>query len=272
VPADEARTAAMGVVGLVFVVAFAVLIGAQLALMSFLDEARAEEAARSVAESQFAAALVEQAVRDAAVPLAGEQVGTEIARQASTNPRVAEALRRGLVDAHRAIVEPDALDLIDSADVESVLDSAIDAAETEVGVNLDGLRQQLDVPQIGPRYLPDAGAGPIVETVRTVAALVTLAAAAIVLIVHPRRGRALAGLGIRAAVVCGAWAVVLLVVGWALGRVADTLFGQLVDQLWREAAPYMLLLLGAGVVLGAGLGFGGMSIDGLTRDSDVNRW
>jgi hypothetical protein len=256
----------------VFVVALAVLIGAQLALMSILDVDRAEEAARSVAESEFAADLVGDVVLDAVAPLAGQELGTQLAQQASDDPRVATVLRRGLLDAHRAIVEPDAVVSTGSPEVQQVLDQVLAEAEAQAGVDLDGLQQRLDVPEIDPRYVPDAGAKPIAENVRDVAALVALVAAAVVLVVNPRRGRALAGLGFRAAIVCGAWGVALLLIGWVIGSTADTLYGELVAALWDASWPSMLLLVGAGVVLGVGFGVGGLSIDALTRPEPRATW
>ncbi len=255
-----------------FVVAFAVLIGAQLALMSILDVQRAEEAARTVSESDFAAEVVGDAVLDAVVPLAGQEVGTQLAQQASADPRVATVLRRGLLDAHRAIVEPDAVVSTGSPEVQQVLDEVLAEAEAQAGVDLAGVQQRLDVPEIDPRYVPDAGAKPIAENVRDIAALVALAAAGIVLVVTPRRGRALAGLGFRAAIVCGAWAVALLLIGWLIGSTADTLYGELVAALWDATWPSMLLLVGAGVVLGVGFGVGGLSIDALTQPEPRATW
>ncbi len=256
----------------VFVVAFSVLIGAQLALMSILDVGRAEEAARTVSESEFAADLVGDVVLDAVVPLAGQELGTQLAEQASADPRVAIVLRRGLLDAHRAVVEPDAVVSTGSPEVEEVLDEVLAEAEAQAGVDLAGLQQRLDVPEIDPRYVPDAGAKPIAENVRDIAALVALAAAVIVLIIHPRRGRALAGLGFRAAIVCGAWAVALLLLGWLVGATADTLYGELVAALWDVSWPSMLLLVGAGIVLGVGFGVGGLSIDALTNSEPRTTW
>ena len=255
-----------------FVVAFAVLIGAQLTLMSILDVGRAEEAARAVSESDFAADVVGDAVLDAVVPLAGQELGTQLAEQASADPRVATVLRRGLLDAHRAIVEPDAVVSTGSPEVQQVLDEVLAEAETQAGVDLAGVQQRLDVPEIDPRYIPYAGAKPIAENVRDISALVALGAAVIVLVITPRRGRALAGLGFRVAIVCGAWGVVLLLIGWLVGSTADTLYGELVAALWDATWPSMLLLVGAGVVLGVGFGVGGLSIDALAQPEPRATW
>jgi hypothetical protein len=67
-------------------------------------------------------------------------------------------------------------------------------------------------------------------------------------------------------IVCGAWLVGLLVTGWIIGLVADTLFGEMLQTVWNDAVASMLLLVGAGVVIGAGVVFAGIAADGWARD------
>jgi len=263
--AARSRTTAALVLRAVFAGALALALAAQLALMSVLDEARADEAARTVAESEFAAGLVDDAVRQAVAPTVGDQLADQIAQEASTDPRVAEVLRLGLLDAHHAIVDPDAVTSTGNDDVEAVLDQLIGEAEARTGVDLAAVRSQLRVPSIDPRFAPDAGALPIAERVRAIAALVALVAALLAIVLHPRPGKALSGIGVVAAIVCGAWAVGLLVAGWLTSIVDDTLFGRLVRAMWTSSSPAMLLLVGAGAAIGVGLWFGGIAVDGFMR-------
>lgn len=249
----------------VFVAALAAVIGAQLALMSVLDDARAEDAARSVAESEFAADRVDDAVREAVAPAVGDELAAEIAQQASTDPRVAEVLRLGLLDAHRSVVDPDAPPATGSDEVRAVLDQLIGEAEAQTGLELDDVRRELTVPSIDPRFAPDAGARPLVERVRAMVALLALAAALLAVVVHPRPGKSLSRIGIGTAIVCGVWALVLLAVGWSTGSLTGTLFGRLLRSMWTASSAPMLLMVGAGAVMGTALWFGGIALDGFAR-------
>jgi hypothetical protein len=264
-PEVGGRTVGAALARAVFVVALGVAIGAQLAIMSVLDSERADDAARAVSESEFAVELVDDAVRRAVSPTAGDELGAQIAQQASTDPRVAEVLRLGLIDAHRSIVEPDAVASTGSAEVQTVLDDLLTEAEARTGIDLDAVRSDVGAPAIDPRFVPDAGARPLTQGVRTLAAMVALIAALLAVAVHPRPGRAIAGLGIGSAIVCGIWAVVLLVLGWLIGTFTGTLFGRLLDAIWRASSSAMLLVVGAGAVLGIALWFGGVAVDGFTR-------
>jgi hypothetical protein len=264
-PDVRGRTVGAALARAVFVVALGVAIGAQLAIMSVLDSERADDAARTVAESEFAVELVDDAVRRAVSPTTGDELGAQIAQQASTDPRVAEVLRLGLIDAHRSIVEPDAVASTGSAEVQTVLDDLLTEAETRTGIDLAAVRSDVGAPAIDPRFVPDAGARPLTKGVRTLAAVVALIAALLAVAVHPRPGRAIAGLGIGSAIVCGVWAVVLFVLGWLIGTFSGTLFGRLLDAIWRASSSAMLLAVGAGAVLGIALWFGGVAVDGFTR-------
>jgi hypothetical protein len=44
--------------------------------------------------------------------------------------------------------------------------------------------------------------------------------------------------------------------------VANTLFGEMLQAVWSDAVPSMLLLVGAGVTIGAGVVFAGIAADG----------
>lgn len=264
-PADRGRRLVAVSGGVVFVVALGVSIGAQLTLMSILDQRRADEAAREVAESEFTVDLVDDAVRAAISPVIGVELGAEIARQVSTDPRVAEVLRLGLLDAHSAVVDPDGDRATGSEEVAAVLDDLLDEAEARTGADLTDVRSAIDVPRVDPRYVPDAGARAITRQTRWIAASLALIAGSIALVAHPRPGRALAGLGLVTVFVCAAWGVALLVLGWLIGTVAGTLFGQLVGAMWAASSSAMLLVAGAGAVIGLGLWFAGVAIDGLSR-------
>lgn len=267
VPADRARLSFTALVRVVFVGAIVAAIGSQLALMSFLDPQRADDAAESVASSQFAADLIDDAVFGAVAPVAGQELGAEIARQASLDPRVRDVLRRGLVDAHRSVVEPDAVTTTGSTEINAVIDDVLDDVEAETGVDLSGVRNQITAPKVDPRFVPDAGARPIAQRVRNLAAVLALISAVAVLMVHPRRGRALASLGLQVAIVCGVWAVGLLVTGLLVGAIAGTLFGELLYSLWSSASTAMLLFVCGAGLLGVGVWFAGKSIDGFVQHS-----
>jgi hypothetical protein len=43
------------------------------------------------------------------------------------------------------------------------------------------------------------------------------------------------------------------------------LFGEMLDTVWSDAVPSMLLLVGAGVVIGVGLVVAGIALDGFGR-------
>ena len=88
----------------------------------------------------------------------------------------------------------------------------------------------------------------------------------VAVIAHPRPGRGLRRLGVVAMVVSGVWLVGLLVTGWAIGLAANTLFGEMLQTVWNDAVPSMLLLVGAGVVLGAGVAFAGIAADGWAQE------
>ena len=66
--------------------------------------------------------------------------------------------------------------------------------------------------------------------------------------------------------VCGAWLAGLLLTGWIIGLVANTLFGEVLQTVWNDAVPSMLLLVGAGAVIGAGIVFAGIAADGWARE------
>lgn len=260
------RTGLVGLARVVFGLSLVVLIGAQVTLMSVLDADRADQAATAVSTSPFAQGLVEDAVEQAVVPIAGAQLGSQIAEQASTDPRIAAAIRAGLLEAHRSVVEPSAPDPgelpVDTVIADLVLDAE---RRTGVDLDLDRIQQQLRVPTVDPRYVPDSGVRSIAERIRNVALVLTLVAVAFAVVVHPRPGRSLSFLGVITVVVCVAWGLVLLGGNWLIEAVDDTLYGQLTSELWSASLRSMVLIVAAGALVGVGLWFAGIAIDGVTR-------
>ena len=74
-----------------------------------------------------------------------------------------------------------------------------------------------------------------------------------------------------AVVISGAWLVGLLVTGWIIDLVANTLFGEMLQTVWNDAVPSMLLLVGAGVVLGAAVIVAGIAADGWAQQRAQRR-
>ena len=66
-------------------------------------------------------------------------------------------------------------------------------------------------------------------------------------------------------IVTGTWLVTLLVAGWLIGLTSDTLFGEMIHAVWSDSVTSMLLLVGAGVAVGASMAFAGISVDGFSR-------
>jgi hypothetical protein len=270
-------------------IALAALVSSQLALMSVLDEARAEVAAEQIATSRFTADVIEQTVERAVTPIAGSEIATQLATATSTDPAVTNAISSSLMGAHRLIVDPDIGTVPDgnvavrTAIARSVLDTAtaagLDPAAVGIDVasldqtsldqlGLDTAAEQAGLPSVVPTDVPQLGLLRVAETTRIIAALALFVFGFAAVVVHPRPGRGLRRLGITAMVVSGAWLAGLLVAGWAIGLSADTLFGEMLQTVWSDAVPSMLLLVGAGVVLGAGVAFAGIAADGWARERE----
>jgi hypothetical protein len=209
------------------------------------------------------AGLIDDAVRNAVTPIVGPVLADDVARSASTDPRVRDVVRRSLVSAHRQVVDPTAPRGTSSNEVELVVAQVLDDVGQRTGVDLGGLAPQLQLPEARPARTPDVGLRSVATTTRLLGAVVAVVAGFAAVAVHPRPARGLSGLGARVVFVCGGWVVVLLVIGWSIDRVAETLFGELLDALWSSAAPAMLGMVAAGVLLGAGTWLGGRAIDGL---------
>lgn len=247
----------------VFTVAFAAMLAAQLSLMSVLDTDRAEQVADDVASSAFVTGLVDDAVRNAVSPIAGPEVARQVGLTASTDPRVRDVVRASLVGAHRQVVDPSAPRGPDASDVNTVVADVLGELGAASGVDLAGLAPQLEVPSARPAQLPDVGLRSMATLTRAIAAVVAVVAAVVTIVVHPRPALGLAGLGARATVVCGVWTVAMLVIGWVIGQVADTLFGELLQAVWSNAAPTMLAVVVGGLLVASGVWLGGRAIDGL---------
>lgn len=246
---------------------------AQLAMMSILDTQRAETAAHDVASSRFTTGLIDDTVRSAVSPVLDRELTDQVVAVATSEPRVRDVVARSLIDAHRQLVDPSAQPLSGSVDSSTAAGSEVDAAIESVlaeagrraGVDLTGVADQVRTPGVSPERLPGLALRPVAETARLTAAALALATAILTIAIHPRRGRAVSGLGWKAAAVCLTWFLGMLVAGWMIGRVADTLFGELLSSLWADASPAMVTLLLAGALLGGGAWLGGIALDGLVR-------
>lgn len=267
-----------------FTLALVTLVTSQLALMSVLDSTRAERAAEQIATSRFTADVIEQTVERAVTPLAGREIAAQLAAATSGDPQVTSVVEAALVAAHRQVVDPemsstDLLDgnaAVDSAIVQSIVDSASAAGfdpellglgEAGVpGLELDAVASRAGLPSVVPDDVPDLGLRQAAETTRIIALLAMFVFGFIAVIAHPRPGRGARRLGISAAIVCGAWLAGLLVAGWIIGVVSNTLFGEMLQSVWADAVPTMVLLVGAGVVIGVGIAVAGIALDGFDRE------
>lgn len=262
-----------------FTVSLVALVSAQLALMSVLDAGRAAQAAGQIAESRFATELIEDTVTKAIAPVAGEAVARQAATAASADAGVTSVVAHALVEAHRQVVDPDAPAqapdgnlAVGAAIVSSVLDQAqaagVDPATlgfeaSDVGVvDARAVARDVGVPSVVPDDLPRLGLRTVAETTRTIALVAMIVFAVGAVLAHPRPGWSLRAIGLTVAVVTGAWLVALLVVGWVIGLVSNTLFGEMLDTVWSDAVPSMLLLVIGGVVIGVGIVVAGLALDG----------
>lgn len=270
-----------------FAVALAALVSSQLSLMSVLDPVQAERAADEIATSRFTAEVIEQTVERAVTPVAGADIASQLASATSTDPKVTDVISSSLMDAHEAIVDPDVGSVPDgnvavrTAITESILDTATAAGfdPAILGIDpddLDGLRlasvaEQAGLPSVVPASVPSLGLGRVAETTRIIAAFALFVFGFVAVFAHPRPGLGLRRLGIAVLAVCGAWLLGLLVTGWIIGLVAETLFGEMIQTVWNDAVASMLLLVGAGVAIGAGIVFAGLAADGLARERAQRR-
>jgi hypothetical protein len=280
----------------VFTIALAALVSAQLALMSVLDPERAERAAEQIATSRFTADVIEQTVQRAVAPIAGDDLAAQLAIATSSDPRVTGVVSSSLISAHRQIVDADAGTgaeptpdtaagdgnaAIRSAIAQSVLDSATAAGfdPASLGIDLtdpaslplDAVVEQEGLASLVPTDVPDLGLRQVAETTRVIAAIVMVIFGFVAVLAHPRSGRGLRRIGVIVAVVCGVWLVGLLVTGWIIGLFANTLFGEMLQTVWNDAVASMLLLVGAGVLIGAGVAVAGIAFDGWARERSRQR-
>ena len=275
------RLVVAGFCSAAFALSLVALVAAQLSLMSVLDTTRAEHAAEQIAESRFTAELIEGTVTRAIAPAVGPDLARQAADAASEDARVVGVVADVLVTAHRHVVDPDAPAatedgnlLVGSAIITSLLDGAaaagIDPAllglaeGLAAGETVDptAVARTMPLPDGVPEDLPRLGLRQVAETTRTIALVAADAYAVAAVAVHPRPGRAVRDLGITVAIVTGVWLLALLVAGWVIDLVSSTLFGEMLDAVWSDAVPSMLLLVTAGVVIGAGLVFAGLALEG----------
>lgn len=285
----DGRRAQLAIAGLCtagFALALAALVSSQLALMSVLDTTRAERAADQISTSRFTADLIEQTVERAVEPIAGPQVAAQLATATSSDPRVTATVSAALVNAHRVIVDPtasassiaDGNAAVDQAIVQSLVDTAgksgvdpaslgADVTSASVGgVSLADTASQARIGSVVPTSVPELGLRRVAETTRIIAGFGALLLGLIAVFAHPRPGRAMRGLGWSVAIICTAWLAGLLIAGWAIGRTSTTLFGEMLHTVWSDAVPSMLLLVGAGVFIGAGIWFAGTAFDGFDAE------
>ena len=285
---STAQLAIAGFCVAMFTIALGALITSQLALMSVLDSTRAERVADQIATSRFTADVIAQTAERAVTPLAGADVASQLATITSTDPQVTGVVSTALIGAHRQVVDPDVAPVQEDGNVavrtaiaQSVLDAATAAGfdPAALGIDpsnldalqLDAVAEQADLPPVVPTNVPRLGLRRVAETTRIIAGVALFVFGFVAVIAHPRSGRGLRRLGIAAAIVSGAWLVGLLVTGWIIGLVADTLFGEMLQTVWNDAVPTMLLLVGAGVMIGAGVVFAGIAADGWARERKRRR-
>jgi hypothetical protein len=279
---SPAQVALAGFCVAMFTLALSALVSSQLASMSVLDPGRAQRAADQIATSRFTADVIEQTVERAVTPIAGADLAAQLAAATSADQQVTGVVSSSLIGAHRQIVDPDAPSEPDgniavrTAITRSVLDAAtaagfdpsavgIDPADLDT-LQLQTVAEQAGLPSVVPSDVPRLGLRQVAETTRVIAGLAVVVFGVVAVLAHPRSGRGLRRLGVATVVVCGAWLVGLLVTGWIIGLVAETLFGEMLQTVWNDAVPSMLLLVGAGVVIGAGVVFAGIALDGWARE------
>ena len=284
---STAQLAIAGFCAAMFAIALGALVSSQLALMSVLDSARAERAADQIATSRFTADVIGQTVERAVTPIAGAEIASQLATATSTDPQVTAVVSSSLMGAHRQIVDadvgavPDGNVAVRTAIAQSVLDTAtaagFDPAAAGIDVTsldqlgLDAAIEQAGVPSVVPTDVPNLGLQRVAETTRIIAALALFVFGFVAVIAHPRPARGLRRLGVAAVVISGAWLVGLLVTGWIIDLVANTLFGEMLQTVWKDAVPSMLLLVGAGVVLGAAVIVAGIAADGWAQQRAQRR-
>ncbi|MGA9275347.1 hypothetical protein, partial [Ilumatobacter sp.] len=274
---SSGRLVLAGLAAAGFALALVALVSSQLALMSILDADRAEHAAEQIAHSRFTADIIDQTVVRAVAPVAGDAIAQQAATIASQDPNVVSVVEASLLNAHRQIVDPDApVEVVDgnvavgSAIVTSIADTAaangIDLAALGLGgVTADGaldtaaIATEAGLPDIVPDDLPRLGLRDVAETTRWISLVALCSFAMLAVLVHPRPGRSLRGIGTKIAVVTGVWLITLLVAGWIIGLIANTLFGEMIDAVWSDAVPSMMLLVIAGVVIGIALVLAGIA-------------
>jgi hypothetical protein len=289
---STAQLAIAGFSVAMFAMALGALVSSQLSLMSVLDRVQAQQAADQIATSRFTADVIEQTVERAVTPIAGADIAAQLASATSTDRQVTDVISSSLMGAHRALVDPDVGSVPDGNEAvrtaigQSMLDTAtaagfdpavigIDATDLDAlqldALQLDVAAEQAGLPSVVPTDVPALGLRQVAETTRVIAAIALFVFGFVAVFAHPRPGRGLRRLGVVAVVVCGAWLVGLVVTGWIIGLVANTLFGEMLQTVWNDAIPTMLLLVGAGAVIGAGVVFAGIAADGWARERALRR-
>jgi hypothetical protein len=277
-PALHRAIAGVATVG--FAVAVAVLVASQLALLSVLDAARADRAADQIATSRFTADVIGDTVEQAVTPVVGPALARQLAVTTSSDEAVVDVVRDSLVATHRQLVDADAdagtrVDgnaAVDAVVARSILDQAAAAGLDVSALGLDpsqvrttGLPIVGGVERIVPDDVPALGLRQVAETARILALVAMVVLGAVAVVVHPRPGRGTQQLGVAIVIVCGAWLAAMLVAGWVIELVSNTLFGEMLRTVWDDAVTRMLLLVGAGVLIGLGIAVAGAVLDAAGR-------
>lgn len=270
-----------------FTIALVAVVTSQLALMSVLDSSRAQRAADQIARSRFTSGVIEQTVERSVTPLTGPDVATQLGVATSSDARVTSVVSSSLMAAHRQIVAADPGPAVDGnvevreAIAQSVIDSAtaagfdpaafgLDVTTIDAGAITNGSGSGGQV-SVVPTNVPTLGLKVVAERTRVIALLAMLVLGIVAFIAHPRPGRGLRRLGFSTTIVCATWLVGMLVAGWIIGLVANTLFGEMLQDVWNDAVPSMLLFVGAGALIGLGVVVLGIAVDGYTNQRTQQR-
>jgi len=251
-----------------FAAAFTAMLGAQIALVSFLDPVRADAAAREVASSDVAALLVERAVRSSVGPALDPAASDAVVAAALADPRIRDVVRMSLADAHRQLAGHQAGALAAENGnqlVGSTITDVIEQIGRDNGIELTGILAGTPDPSVVPVNIPRLNLISIAERVRLLAGFLAFTAAAVVLMVHPRRGLGMSSLGMRAAVATAIWLAGMLSAGWLLGSFGGSLLGDVLQRMWTASMGGVSAVLIAVLVLSFGVWLGGRAVDGLTR-------
>src|SRR5829696_7281540 len=160
-------------------------------VLSLLDAERADDAARTVADSRFTGELIDRTVRSAVAPVLDESTATFVATATSRDQRVREVVRISLLSAHHQVVDPSSEDppgAVADESVRTAINEAIVEAGAVAGVDVTAAIERTDAPTVVPDRLPEFGLRPLAENTRAIAAIVLVVAVLAAVVIHPRPG------------------------------------------------------------------------------------